>query len=274
MLNGQLPGEQFVIQVDTEFDKKSLWLQIHGNGIGNWNNEKQFTLTPEQIRQLAQAFRQANFTGMPASFGHGTSIGGGLMKVSFVHRVWLIIDGFMKYVDQADQGEQSKELAQLVDLIREMSAKAAKSGVSATDLSDGMRKLAARELAPEALDVYVNFRDKKRWMRIQGRDVSAYEGEPSRPVRRRLIMTRAEFEELFEMLRPADKEWAVRLPVTERVDLHVQVLNRRKEMEGRPAEGRKVPAERTERRDDFERVVSWLDKLHRRTMTEGYLVSK
>jgi hypothetical protein len=162
----------------------------------------------------------------------------------------------------------------LVGVIRDTSAKAvATTGVAATDLSDGLQKLAAGRLTPEALEVYVNFLTNRWWMRVVGRDVDASEGDVfTNPVRRRLVLDRREFLELFDLVKPTDKGWDGRMPGVESVDLSVEVLNRKRSLQGRPAT--KPAGDIADRAKEFDRAVGWPGRLHRRVMERGYAVTK
>jgi hypothetical protein len=211
------------VRVDVEMRKPARSATIYGNGVGIWwaagpkehdgvrKSQQQFLLSQEQVTQVLQAFRKAGFGSMPRSFGVPNIRPGTKPQVVPSIHLSLTIAGVKKTVHQWDGGEQSKELAALAAEILRLSEEAVKkNGVGATDVADGLQKIARKELAPETLSVSIQRRIDDQgtkaainWaMTIKGRTVRVHKqaGDQRSWIPVRLQLSHPDCEELVRFL--------------------------------------------------------------------------
>jgi hypothetical protein len=218
--------------------------EVHGNGVGIWNEERQFMLSRGEVRALLTAVRDAGFASMRPSYGGKTDpVTSGAQPPRLTCRVGLSLDGASLEVVQLQGGRQSSELRRLAErILGDCKVKAA-GGIGAVDLDDGLAKVEKGALAPEVLRVLVSRRPEGRpaadgargWvLRVEGGTASLTGPEPpgAEPVEARL--DGAEAAALARLLR---EEGVSRLPVNlyadELTDLVVRVLGHEKTVQAR-----------------------------------------
>lgn len=237
--------------------------EVFGDGVGIWNEEKQFRVPREEVRSLLVAFRDAGFTSMPPSYGgKNDPVSPKAQPPRLTCRVRLSLDGVSGQVVQLEGGRQSAELRRLAErILDECRAKGA-SGIGAVDLDDGLDKVANGVLAPEVLQVLVSQRPEGRpsgdgargWvLRVEGRTASiVLSGEPP-PAEARL--DHSEAASLARLLREGG---IARLPpnlyAEELTDLVVRVLRHEKAIQARRFAGL-TRTTHGEAQTRFERIV-------------------
>ena len=242
--------------------------EVFGNGVGIWNEERQFRLPREAVRSLLVAFREAGFALMLPSYGgEGDSVTPDAQPPRLTCRVGLSLDGASRQVVQLQGGRQSAELRRLAERILDACRVKAAAGIGAVDLDEGLAKVATGVLAPEVLQVLVSRRPAGRpsadgawgWvLRVAGRTASILgPGEPGpEPVEARL--DDAEAAALARLLR---EEGVAGLPFNlyaeELTDLVVQVLGHEKKVQARRFAGM-TRATHAEAQARFERILGTL----------------
>jgi hypothetical protein len=156
--------------------------EVFGSGVGIWNGERQFRLSPERVRSLLAAIRDAGFASMRPSYGgKGDSPSPEREAPRLTCRVGLSLDGVSGESVQLQGGRQSAELRGLAERILGECRTEAEAGTVATDLGDGLAKVASGVLAPEVLHVLVSRRPEggpsahaaRSWvLRVEGRTAS------------------------------------------------------------------------------------------------------
>lgn len=242
--------------------------EVFGNGVGIWNEERQFSLPREEVRSLLVVFRDEGFASMRPSYGGKKDpVIPEAQPPRLTCRVGLSLDGVSAQVVQLEGGRQSAELRRLAErILDECRAKGA-SGTGAVDLDDGLAKVASGALAPEVLQVLVSQRPEGRpsgdgaraWvLRVEGRAASILlPGERGpEPVERRL--DDAEAASLARLLR---EDGIARLPANlyaeELTDIVVRVLRHETTIQARRFAGL-TRATHGEAQVRFERILAAL----------------
>jgi hypothetical protein len=287
VLAGNIERDEARIDVETRDPARAV--TIHGNGVGIWwaanpaqdrgyrQDQTQFLLSKEQVTRLLQAFQQARFETMPASFGIAHAPGTKPQVSPAIHMA-LTIAGVSKTVDQYSYGgTQSKELAALAAEVFQLSADAVKkNGVRAADVSDGLKKIANKELDPETLAVFIQNRIEERgtlltinWdMTIKGRTVRANKqaGEKGSWIPVQLRLSRPQFDDMIQLLIENDAgnlPAALHAPNTTYVTL--RVLGRSKDCSAKPSSDPVAG----EKQQQFSRIYDRLRQLYQKAVQEG-----
>lgn len=221
-------------------------LTVFGRGIGIWNDERQFTLPEKEVRAALKLFKTYEFSRMPERFG-GAPRGDvpGPSAVEAIRTVTLTLGDLSKQVVQVNRGEQSGPLKDLIRGLFKSCERPASGGVAASDLTDGLSKLAGGKLAPETflLGVYcpqmrgVAGAEGEGWqIVVRGRDLEArshtLKTGHSRPARAKLGE-----DELARLLGVLIQENVAampgNLPLEGYTDLRVSVLNQERGVQAR-----------------------------------------
>jgi hypothetical protein len=252
------------------------WLRrsatVYGSGIGIWNREKQFTLTKAQIIALLKILAEGGFTKLKPRYGglsrpvRGPALGAPEILMG---NLTLTLGKVSKGSIQLGRGEQSKELAGLANKILDLCEQAAREGVSATDLSDGLRKVASGRLHPITLSLLVQRienegRGPNGWiLRINGRQAEVQLRSKTgiaQPVR--MELSEKQLGELCDLLLKND---AAGLPINlwapDYTDFRVSIFRAEKSLQARKF-ARLTPTTHGEKQKHFNRIFAALDKLH------------
>lgn len=260
-------------------------LTIYGSGVGIWDEESQFELSPAEILAALDTFRRFDFAAMRPSYGGkndpapipGDDAAAAIRVTCYVS---LDLDGASKRVSQLFGGRQSRELREMVDELFAGCRERAAAGVTATDLEDGLDKISRLELAPEALAILVHRKaepgsqasvDPGWLLRVEGLKAVTRPylttqglGEPVE-----LLLGRDRLGEIAQALAqgrlaglPANL-WAEQY-----TDLTVKVLNHEVNVQARGFAGM-TPTTHGERQRDFDQIFAVLEGLHQQVLAEG-----
>jgi len=258
-------------------------LEIFGRGIGIWNDEAQFALDADQVREVLRAVRSADFAHMLKSYGGkqdpAPTVPATGSAIKITCHVRLSLGGVEKGVFQLFGGRQHQPLWDLAGGLFAAHSEAAATGIRAADLGDGLRKLAAGDLAPETFNLILNRPSQPSsgaiseeeagssyLLRIEGRIASSrpYGADGGLGEESASELTAAEFTDLAGVLADSHVE---NLPnnlfAPTYVDLSVKVLGYEKGIQARRFAGmnRETHGDAQVR---FEKVAAIVDALYGR----------
>jgi hypothetical protein len=264
-------------------------LEIFGNGVGIWNNRRQFEITRDQVSQLLAAFQQFGFAALP------TIIGGpedpreqsvaegepeGLGAIQIICRVAIELEGQSKQVAQRKKGEQSAELKSLAEELFFICEEPARSGVAAESLRDGLEKISSGALVPETFRLTLNRKPELQDMtedssgfllRLDGLTAMASTFSPGEGYvdPRVLELSAEDLRELTGTLAALDPAGLpINLYAPEYTDLTIEVLRFRKNVQARQFAGI-TPTTHGESQKVFDQLFQTLEALYQRVIDRG-----
>ena len=264
-------------------------LEIFGNGVGIWNNRRQFEISGDQIGQLLEAFQEFGFAALAPIIGGpidpsekpetaGESGSNGAIQITC--RVAIELEGHSKQVAQRKKGEQSAELKSLAEELFRICEEPARSGVSAESLRDGLEKISNGDLVPETFRLILNRKPELRDMadessgfllRLDGLTAKAStftrgEGYGGARV---LELDAKELRELTGALAALDPAGLpINLYASEYTDLTVEVMRFRKNVQARQFAG-VTPTTHGKSQETFDRLFEILEDLYQRVIDRG-----
>lgn len=122
---------------------------VFGQGFAFWQDRVQVSVPRETLEAIARAFEEARFSEMPELLGAGRK----RLRV-LVERESA--DGTSKQVVQLFTGDQSEAIDRLAASVLDPIRPLAEGAVGPSGLEDGLRRIAAGELAPQALTLVLN----------------------------------------------------------------------------------------------------------------------
>lgn len=148
-LNEVLAGQRGLDQVRIDAEWLGRSMAVFGNGVGIWNQSRQFRVSRDELRTLLKVFKQHRFGGMVDGFLTRASA-----PVLF-GGVKLTIGEFNKAESQLKQGVlvSAEPVGLLAQRLLNICEPLAQKGVTADSLNDALRKVAKGQLAPEALQI-------------------------------------------------------------------------------------------------------------------------
>ena len=242
---------------------------VFGDGIAILANQGQIRLEPAEVRRLLEAFEEADFAGMPPFFGAG--------RKRLLRRASLRADGARKEVVQLLAGDESPALARLVDRILVLVEERAGSALTASDLSDGLRKVAAGAVAPEAFWLQVQRKPRSPASDAAGYLLSVEEGVATTRLYAHqryedavsLTLGRDRLAKLASALAAHDPEsLPVNLYAPEYLEVRLNVLQWTKGVLAMPFAGT-TPATHGEAQARFDRLSADLDALQQEVLADG-----
>lgn len=257
-------------------------LVVFGRGVGIWNGERQFALSKKQVRALLSLLKAGDFCRMPERLGGapGPVRQPGPAAVEVTRAVTLGLGDLSRQVAQLNRGEQSAAFEDLVGRLYASCQRSAGQGVTATDLADGLAKLAAGRLAPETFVLSVSSpqvsgvaETEPGWqVVVQGRQLEArrhsLQAGYSAPAR--LDLGDEDLARLIRLLIQEDvARMPANLPLQGYTDLRISVLGHALNVQARQFAG--PPSEAGLRaREAFQRVrQAALDLYQRATADPG-----
>ena len=267
--------EDLRIEAECRVEGRLPRVEVFGNGVGIWNDERQFMLPREELRSLLVAFRDEGFVTMrPAYGGKGDPVTEGAQPPRLTCRVRLSLDGTSAEVVQLQGGRQSAELRRLAGRILDDCRMRAAGGIGAVDLDDGLAKVANGVLAPEVLRVLVSRRPEGRtsregaqgWLlRVEGPTASLLEPGMTQPA-----VARLDGAETAALARRLREDGVAGLPLNlfaeDLTDLVVRVLGHEKTVQARRFAGA-TRATHGDAQARFERILEVLGDCRERWLS-------
>ncbi|HEY6549197.1 MAG TPA: hypothetical protein VI589_14875 [Vicinamibacteria bacterium] len=261
--------QQLRIQAECRVESRMPSVLIFGNGVGIWNDQKQFTLPQEKLKGLLVALRDEGFAGMRPSYGGKYDpVTAEQQPPRLTCRVELSLDGATAQVVQLQGGRQSEALRRLAGRILDECSGPAAAGIGAESLEDGLAKIESGTLAPEALELLLSRRPEARpglenargWvLRVAGR-TATLEGGPSASAQEPLAvpLDSGELAALARLLREGGvADLPINLYAEEYTDLVVEVLDRERRVQARRFAGM-TPTTHAAQQVKFDRILEAL----------------
>lgn len=155
VLAGQRPLAEVTLEVIDGRPGRGR-LTVYGSGVGIWNREKQFALTPDEHKGLLKRLVTSGLFEMPERPRPVKETEPSPNPPAIIRAVGVKIGDLERVVAQTDRVLPLPALGALVvDLFRVCETPASK-GRGASSLSDGLEKIAGGKLAPETLLVVLN----------------------------------------------------------------------------------------------------------------------
>jgi hypothetical protein len=276
------------LAVECRRDEGFAGVRVFGNGVGIWNDERQFRLDPGQIGSLLRALQAADFLALDEIYGGPPKTppkpagGGAGMATMVTCRVELALDGRDKQVLQLEKGEQSPVLKRLAEDLLAACEAPARSGLAAASLRDGLEKIARGELAPEAWVVVLHRKPDAGapapgfLLRVLGSQISVQSYDPQAGYGETVVadLRPEEIRTLAAELAARDPAaWPSNLYAEDYTDLSFQVLNHKKSIQARQFAGME-PGTGAPHQQAFEEVFALLDRLHSTVVDQGEAPSR
>ena len=129
-------------------------VRIWGSGLGIWEKTVQFRLSREQVVSVLKMLLDAK-AGMIPQPGAKPPAPVAKAPIQLRGELTVVAGDVRFHRQQVTKGEQSEALAALVTRIIEFSEKAAADGIRASNLQDGLAKVADGTLAPQTFSAAV-----------------------------------------------------------------------------------------------------------------------
>jgi len=244
------------IDVEGFLDAGIRSLTVYGRGFGVWNRERQIELSEKQVGKCLKLLEKHGFLSMPERIGSEPTNERGRLPgevTQLIRSVTLVVGEMSRTVEQDNKAPESAALREMVAGIVAICERSAKKGVAATDLADGLKKIADGSLAPELLEISANApelrsladQEGQGWMMHLSHGVltvtpHSLDHGVGAPVSRRL--TEREIRDLARLLvREGAPSWPINLNLPGYLQLSVRVLNRNLQVMARRFAARPAP---------------------------------
>ena len=131
-------------------------LTVYGSGVGVWNREKQFALTPDEHKGLLKRLVTSGLFEMPERPRPAKETEPSPDAPAILRAVGVKIGDLERVVAQTNRVWPLPALDALVADLFKLCEKPASKGTRASTLTDGLEKIAGGKLAPETLLVVLN----------------------------------------------------------------------------------------------------------------------
>ena len=249
-----LAAASFAIRVDwTRGGGTMASAEVYESGAGISNDSIAFRLKPADVLRLKKAAEV--MAPMPDHFGEVEND-----VVKFRGKVAANGKTVVQFVD----GAQSEELSTLAAEVLTTAEKAARAnGVTAKDLPDALKKLAAGAIPLEALHVAAQSRSIPGWLiQIHGHDMTV------RPFEKggygKALTTRLSMQTLMDLVKllrdSAPSTFPRNLYAPDYGELRVDVLGRAMDVQARPYAG-VTPTSHGAKQRAYDRIMDWLQRV-------------
>lgn len=280
-IQGQAKLDDVRVEVSWPRDGSVRSARVYGDGVGIWNRRAQFRIPKEQVISLLEALQEARFGSMPDRFG-GSGEDEKNERPRLKGRIAVRAGWVSKTVIQLIAGEQSQEFEALAEKLLAICEGPAQKGVGAASLTDGVKKLASGDLAPETLQVTVQRRFAKPnaetgagWiLQLEGRRVLAQVLPAGKKIdpHKLLILSEADFQSLAKLLADSRAgEIPINVYAPEYTDIHLGVLNWSRAISARRFLNM-TSETHGDRQKAFDRLYEAFKTLHERARKEGTTV--
>ncbi len=249
-------------------------LEIHGNGVAIWDNKRQFSLAPEDIKALLTVIRDADFGAMPDAFRRSK----GPAPPGLACRVILRLETTAKQVTQPTGATASEDFLKLADQLFDFARELAKKSIDAADLNDALTKLADGKLAAETLTLVSNRKPNRKhpdvegWViNLSGNQVTTRSYNPVQGYDEPIAFTldQKAFSELAKRLAKLQVgNMLSTLPAEHQTAVRIIALGRKREIKSRVVDP--MPTEHPPKgMKQFGQLIDTLAWLHHIVLTEG-----
>lgn len=273
--------EALELTAECQGDAGMRIVRVFGNGIGIWQNRRQFDLTAEDVSSLVALFRDVDFAAMKRVYGGKEVADPGrrddpaaLNGLMVICRVGITAGSSSKEVVQLAKGKKSPELRKLADDLLASCDPLSERGVEASDLKDGLEKVASGDLAGEAMTLMLHRKPHRGagfLMRVEAGVATTRPFDPASGFGKSVALRLGpgDLGPLGQTLAELDPEsLPINLYATDYTDLVIEVLNRKKSIQARQFAGM-TPTTHGNRQEDFNRIFEALYALHLRVTDEG-----
>jgi hypothetical protein len=280
-LRGKASLDDLEIEASWQLEPGNRSARVFGNGVGIWQDSKQFRLSREQVLTLVKKLVDAKVgtIAQPGAKPKPTATASpAKAPLRVLGELKVVAGSAEKSLHQLTRGEQSEALRALVVDILAFCEKASAGGVEASGLADGLAKLSDGVLAPETFSAIVRRQapasepSAESWLlRVNGRRVTdrLMPKNAPPPPPRILVLSDADFRDLVGKLKgddPASLPNNLYAPAN--TDVTLEVLGRDRSIPARPYLN--VTAEtHGEKQKSFERIYALFDALHKRVQADG-----
>lgn len=254
-------------------------LEIFGDGVAIWDEERQFELPREEIASLLAAFERTGLAAMRNTYGGSSDLAEPEPDLAqeVVCRLRLRLGATVKEVVQLRKGRQSEELRRLALAVLDAGRGPARTGVGAASLEEGLAKIAAGELDPRAMELVLHRRPERAgeagesWLlRLAGSEATvaaALAGAADEE--RRLRLASGELARLTRLLADLGVgSLPGNLYAESYTDLALKVLGDRQRIQARRFAGMTADTHGAAQ-ERFDRILGELQQLVERTLAEG-----
>ncbi len=260
-------------------------LEVYANGVVLWDQESQITFDEAPLREALELFRRHEFATMELFYGGkgdpAPREGAGASAKKVLCRVQLdLAGGVSKAAVQLFGGRQHPPLFEMAHELLDLAREPAASGVRAASLSDGLRKVASGELAPEALLLVLHRKTDEPdpitaetgWLvTVHGRQARGRSYGAAGGLGDELVLELAP-EELARLLGSLAAETPEELPTNlwseEYMDVTMRVLSYHHNVQAREF-ARMTPFTHGEKQEQFDRIAVELKLLAQQVLTYG-----
>jgi hypothetical protein len=155
VLDGQRPLAEVTLDVIGGRPGRSS-LIVYGSGVGIWNREKQFSLTPDEHKELLKRLVASGLFEMPERPRPAKETEPSPDAPAILRAVGVKIGELERIVAQSNRVWPLPALDALVADLFKLCEKPASKGTGASTLTDGLEKISRGKLAPETLLVVLN----------------------------------------------------------------------------------------------------------------------
>lgn len=274
------PSRTLNLLVECRRENALIAMQVLANGVGIWNDERQFRLDEAAVIKLLRALHAADFAGMKDVYGGSPAAAQKSEDRATVAscRINLALDGQEKESVQLNKGEQSAVLKRLAEDLLTIGEGPAAAGVTASSLSDGFEKIVRGELAPEACTILLHRKPEGTaapgangfLMQVSGSTVTTQPYHPRNGYGEEIVrdLDAPAIRSLAREIAALDPAaWPVNLYARDYTDLSLRVLNHRKSIQARQFPNMH-PATHGKRQADFDTLLTTLERLNAK-VTEG-----
>lgn len=262
-------------------------MRLFGEGLGIWNGERQFRLDTDRVAALLRALNDADFPGLEDIYGGSRELAKpaaapdcGAAATLLTCRIELTLGEHHKQVVQLARGEQSVVVRQLAEDLLGIAKPFARLGLGASNLHDGLQKLARGKLALEtwALMLHrkpdegsVGLDDQGFLLTIFGTRATSRRYAAGTGYQQELVLVLSP-SEIRRLVRELDavnpSAWPANLYAAGYTDLSLRVLNHEKAIQARPFAGL-GPTTHGQRQKAFEQALEILKRVQLRVLERG-----
>jgi hypothetical protein len=274
---GKASLDDVEIEASWQLEKGNRSVHIWGSGLGIWEKRVQFRLSRAQVLEVLKILLDAKVGTIPQP-GIKAAAPASKSPIQLRGELIVVAGDVRMHRQQLTRGEQSEALSRLVTRILEFSEKASADGIRASNLQDGLGKVADGTLAPQTFTAAVRRQTTASQpegdsyhLRMEGRRVTdrmmPRGQKPPAPLG--LTLSDAEFRKLVLEIQKNDPASLARTTYAPTyTDVTVAVLDYDRNVPARPYLD-VTPETHGEKQKAFDRMYALFRELHERVQKEG-----